>query len=185
MISQTIQKGSLLISEPAVLMDSSFNRSIIYLTEHNSEGTVGFILNKPTQFLLKDLVFEIDSSFRVYNGGPVENDNLYFIHTIPHLIPDSIEVNNNVFWGGNYDAVISYLNQGLIKKDEIRFFLGYSGWTEKQLEREIQEKTWTLVNGDSKNIFKIDDASVWKDTLMERGGKYKIWANSPQNPNMN
>jgi len=141
MISQKIQKGNLLVAEPSTLTDVSFNRAIIFLTEHNEEGSVGFILNKPSEFLLKDLVLEMDSDFRVYIGGPVENENLYFIHSLPHLIPDSIEVAEGIYWGGNYDAVKTFIEQGLIKKNEIRFFLGYSGWSVEQLEQEIKEKT--------------------------------------------
>lgn len=185
MISQTIKKGELLVSEPSILMDSSFNRSIIYLTEHNEEGSVGFILNKPTEYVLKDLIFEIDCDFRVYYGGPVEKNNLYFMHAVPHLIPDSIRVDKNIYWGGNYEAVQSYLNRDLIKKDEIRFFLGYSGWSAQQLAKEIKEKTWTLTPNNYKNIFTIKDASVWKEKLLEMGGRYKIWANSPENPSLN
>ncbi len=185
MISQKIQKGNLLVAEPSVLTDKSFNRAIILLTEHNDEGSVGFILNKPTEYVLKDLVFEIDCDYRVYNGGPVEHDNLYFIHSLPHLIPDSIEISKNIFWGGNYEAVKTYLEQGLIKKDEIRFFLGYSGWSFEQLEDEIKENTWALMENTYKNVFMINDAKGWKEKLLEMGGKYRIWANSPEDPTLN
>ena len=134
MITKEIQKGNILIAQPSILTDRSFNRAIILLTEHNNEGSIGFILNKPSKFILKDLVFELDNDFRVYIGGPVEQDNLYFIHSLPELIPDSIEVANGIYWGGNYEAVKTYLEQGLIKQNEIRFFLGYSGWSVEQLE---------------------------------------------------
>ena len=185
MISQTIHKGNLLIAEPSTLTDSSFNRAIIFLTEHNDDGSVGFILNKPSKYVLKDLVFEINCDFRVYIGGPVENENLYFIHKLPHLIPDSIEVSKGIFWGGNYDAVKTYIEQGLIKKDEIRFFLGYSGWSVDQLDVEIKEKTWSLTQNTYPNLFDVNSANGWKERLLEMGGNYKLWANSPEDPNLN
>jgi len=185
MISQKIQKGNLLIAEPSILTDSSFNRSIIILTEHNEEGTVGFVLNKPSKFILKDLIYDIDCDFRVYTGGPVENDKLYFIHTIPHIIPESIEVSKGIYWGGNYEAVKSYIEKGLIDKNEIRFFLGYSGWTNEQLEEEIKEKSWALTTNTYKNVFSIHDAEGWKEKLLEMGGNYKLWANSPEDPSLN
>jgi putative transcriptional regulator len=185
MISQVIQKGNLLIAKPSILNDKSFNRAIIYLTEHNENGSVGFILNKPSKYLLKDLVFEIHSDIRVYIGGPVEQDNLYFIHSIPELIPDSIEIANGMFWGGNYEAVKSLLNQGLIKNNEIRFFLGYSGWSFEQLETELKENTWALSDNTYANLLSINDSESWKDKLLEMGGKYKIWANSPEDPTLN
>ena len=132
-----------------------------------------------------DLVLDINCDYRVYNGGPVEDSNLYFIHTLPELIPDSIHVYKNVYWGGNYDAVKMYLEQGLIKKNEIRFFLGYSGWTNDQLEVEIKENTWTLTKNTYKNIFAINNAEGWRKKLLEMGGKYRLWANSPEDPNLN
>ncbi len=185
MITQKIQKGNLLVAEPSVLTDSSFNRAIILLTEHNEEGSVGFILNKPSKYVLKDLVFEIDCDFRVYSGGPVENDNLYFIHNQPNLIPDSIEISKDLFWGGNYEAVKTYLEKGMIKKNEIRFFLGYSGWDAEQLEIEIKENTWVLVENTYKNLFSINDSEGWKEKLLEMGGKYRLWANAPEDPHLN
>ena len=74
-----IHKGKLLIAEPSILNDDSFNRSIILLTEHNEESSVGFILNKPLNYTINDLIPEINCSFKIYQGGPVEQDNLYFI----------------------------------------------------------------------------------------------------------
>lgn len=185
MISQDIHKGCLLIAEPTTLTDASFNRAIILITEHNESGSVGFILNKPTPFLLKDLVFDLKSDFRVYKGGPVEQDNLYFVHKVPELIPDSVEVSKGMFWGGNYEAVKSLLNQNLIQPNEIRFFLGYSGWSFEQLEEEIKEKTWTSLENNFSNVLNINTAEDWKSMLLKMGGKYKIWANSPENPLLN
>lgn len=185
MISQEIQKGNLLIAEPSTLIDKSFNRTIILLAEHNDAGSVGFILNKPSHFLIKDLVFEIHADFRVFIGGPVEQENLYFIHTIPHLIPDSIEISKGIFWGGNYEAVKELMNKGLINENEIRFFLGYSGWSFEQLEDELKEKTWSIIENTYSNILDVMNAENWKEKLLEMGGKYKIWANSPENPLLN
>jgi putative transcriptional regulator len=115
----------------------------------------------------------------------VERDNLYFIHTLPELIPDSVEISKGIYWGGNYEAVRTYLTQGLIKKDEIRFFLGYSGWSVEQLNLELKEKTWTLLENTYHNVFSISNADGWKEKLLEMGGKYRIWANSPEDPTLN
>ena len=87
MIGVKPKKGKLLIAEPSLTGDVSFNRSVVLLAEHNQEGSVGFILNKPLNYSINDLVEEIQVPFPVYNGGPVEQDNLYFIHKVPELIP--------------------------------------------------------------------------------------------------
>jgi putative transcriptional regulator len=97
MVKLKPKKGKLLIAEPTLTGDVSFNRSVVLIAEHNEEGSVGFILNKPLEYHINDLVSEIVVPFRVYNGGPVEQDNLYFIHKVPHLISDSIEISDGIF----------------------------------------------------------------------------------------
>ena len=73
------EKGQLLIAEPSIIGDLSFNRAVILLADHNALGSVGFILNKPLDYNLKDLIEGTESTIQVYNGGPVEQDNLYFM----------------------------------------------------------------------------------------------------------
>jgi putative transcriptional regulator len=178
-------KGSLLIAEPSILNDNSFNRSIILLTEHNDQSSVGFILNRPLKFTLKDIIPEIDCSFTVFQGGPVEQDNLYFVHNVPNLIPDSIQVSDDIFWGGNFNSLKNLLAENKIKSTEIRFFLGYSGWGTHQLEDELLNNSWFVSENDFENIFSADNESLWKNKLMEKGGEYKIWANAPNDIHLN
>lgn len=179
------KKGRLLIAEPSILNDSSFNRSIILLTEHNQNSTIGFILNKPLSFTVNDLIPEIKCSFQVYQGGPVEQDNLYFVHKVPELIPDSIEVDKGIFWGGNFDSLKELLNKQEIKSSDIRFFLGYSGWDAHQLEDELKTDSWFVSENDYPNIFNTDNTTIWKNKLLEKGGEYRIWANAPNDIQLN
>jgi len=127
MIDTKPDKGKLLIAEPTLKGDVSFNRSVVLLAEHNKEGSVGFILNKPLDFYVNELITEINYPFQVYNGGPVEQDNLYFIHKVPDLITNSIEISDGIFWGGDFEKTVELINKKLISEDEIRFFLGYTG----------------------------------------------------------
>lgn len=180
-----LHKGNLLIAEPSILNDDSFNRSIILLTEHNSSSSVGFILNRPLKFTIKDIIPEIDCSFTVYQGGPVEQDNLYFIHKIPDLIPDSIKVSDNIYWGGNFESLKSLLDGKEIQSSDIRFFLGYTGWGTYQLEEELLNNSWFVSENDFENILSVDNESLWKNKLMQKGGEYKIWANAPSDINLN
>ena len=143
------EKGSLLIAEPSIIGDISFNRAVILLADHNALGSVGFILNKPLDYNLRDLIDGTESEFRIYNGGPVEQDNLYFIHKSPELIPNSIEISNGIFWGGDFNVVLDLINDDKISKDDIRFFLGYSGWAEQQLANELESNAWVV----SENIY--------------------------------
>jgi len=178
-------KGRLLIAEPSILNDRSFNRSVILLTEHNKTGSVGFIMNKPLEYKISDLVPELNCDFKVYNGGPVSQENLYFIHNIPHLIPNSIKIAAGIYWGGDFESVSELLKNDKITQSDIRFFLGYSGWGANQLNNELEkESSWLVIENVYSNIL-TTNASMWKNKLMEIGGEYQIWANAPKNPSLN
>ena len=180
-----LQKGHLLIAEPSILNDSSFKRSIVLLTEHTAENSVGFILNRPLDYTINDLLPDLNCSFPVYQGGPVEQDNLYFVHKVPHLLPGSIEVANNIFWGGNFDSLRDLLVNNEISTEDIRFFLGYSGWGKHQLQEEMNQKSWFVTDNDFDNIFSIDEENLWKNKLIQKGGDYKLWSNAPSDFNLN
>lgn len=186
MINTNPKKGNLLIAEPSILGDVSFNRSVILLADHNKEGSIGFILNKPLNYTISDLLPEIKIPLRVYNGGPVEQDNLYFIHKIPDLISDSIEISNGIFWGGDFKSVIELINAGKLNEKDIRFFLGYSGWDANQLMNELISNSWIVSENIYKNsIIEKIDTTFWKEKMLELGGDYSIWSNAPENPSFN
>jgi putative transcriptional regulator len=186
MISMLPKKGCLLVAEPTILNDMSFNRSVILLTEHTKDGSVGFILNKPLSYSINDLIPEIDASFMVYNGGPVEQDNLYFLHNVPELIPESVEISYGLYWGGDFETTKELINEGKISKDNIRFFLGYSGWDTNQLEEELNENSWIILENELQNkIISKNSQNFWKEKLNEIGGEYIYFSNSPENPTLN
>ena len=186
MIVTKPKKGNLLIAEPSIIGDISFNRSVVILADHTEEGSIGFILNKPFEFGVTDLVPEIEVDFKVYNGGPVEQDNLYFIHQIPELIPNSIEISQGIYWGGDFTTIIDLINTEQVTSKDIRFFLGYSGWDEDQLETELNSNSWVVVKNSYKTqIISKEDNTFWKEKMLELGGKYSIWSNAPENPSFN
>ena len=186
MITKQISKGQLLIAEPSIIGDISFNRSVILLADHTTEGSVGFILNKPLNYTINDLVPDVDADFKIFNGGPVEQDNLYFIHNVPDLIPNSIEISDGVFWGGDFNLTRKLINSNVITKNNIRFFLGYTGWDANQLENEMQANSWIIAaNSYRKKIIEKSSNKFWKEKISELGGEYLIWSNAPENPNLN
>lgn len=180
-----LTKGNLLIAEPSILCDGSFNRSVILLTEHDKNGSVGFIFNKPSPYTINDIIPEINSSLKIFFGGPVSEDNLYFVHKVPHLIPNSIEIANGIYWGGDFETVQALLNDEVLSKDDIRFFLGYSGWSEQQLEDELSITSWLVIENKFKNLFKIRPNNFWKNELIKYSVGYAIWANAPKSPSLN
>lgn len=186
MVNLHPEKGHLLIAEPSILGDMSFNRSVILIADHTEEGSIGFILNKPLEYTINDLIPEIEASLKIYNGGPVEQDNLYFIHKIPDLIPNSIEISHGIFWGGDFDTVTELINKGELNDNDIRFFLGYTGWETDQLIDELHSNTWVVVKNIYKeSIIKKSDVKFWKEKMLELGGDYSIWSNAPEDPSYN
>lgn len=186
MASLKPSKGHLLIAEPSIIGDVSFNRAVVLLAEYNESGSIGFILNKPLRYTLKDFVPEITSDLPIYNGGPVEQDNLYFIHCVPELIPESIEISSGIYWGGDFDAILNLLKNDKLNPDQIRFFLGYSGWDPGQLSQELELNSWVVVpNVYNGKIIGRSDMNFWKEKMLELGGEYLIWSNAPENPSFN
>ncbi|MDN3664091.1 YqgE/AlgH family protein [Algibacter miyuki] len=186
MVTTQPKKGDLLIAEPAIIGDVSFNRSIVLLADHTIEGSIGFILNKPLEYTINDLIPEVHANFTVYNGGPVEQDNLYFIHKIPHLIPDSIEISLGIYWGGDFNKVAELIADNTINENDIKFFLGYSGWATNQLAGELKSNSWVVTdNIYKKDIIEKNHQSFWKEKMLEFGGQYSIWSNAPENPSYN
>ncbi|OBQ52860.1 YqgE/AlgH family protein [Tamlana sp. s12] len=186
MVTIKPKKGDLLIAEPAIIGDVSFNRSIVLLADHSEEGSIGFILNKPLDYTINELIPEVQATFKVYNGGPVEQDNLYFIHKIPQLIPNSIEISLGIYWGGDFNRVAELIKGNVINENDIRFFLGYSGWDTNQLDSELKSHSWVVSeNIYEKDIIEKDYESFWKEKMLEFGGEYSIWSNAPENPSYN
>jgi len=180
-------QGKMLLSEPSIIGDASFSRSVILLTEYNEHGVVGFILNKPINYTLDQLIPEITMEIPVFMGGPVDTDNLYFLHCVPHLIPDSFLINGTIYWGGDFNKAVELLLSGGIRADQIKFFLGYSGWEVGQLEEELNASSWLVISEPKQEaaIFNADVDTIWRDKMRNQGGSYEFWSNAPDNPSYN
>ncbi|NJO89131.1 MAG: YqgE/AlgH family protein [Chloroflexia bacterium] len=176
--------GSILISEP-FSRDAYFKRSIVLLTLNDEEGSVGFILNKEVEMSMQDLFGEdIDMDVSVSIGGPVSIDRVDYIHTLGDKIPESKHVVGDIYWGGNFEVMISLLKAGIVSENQIRFFLGYSGWNKGQLENEIDHDYWLVADGDPHTIM-LSDKDYWKNTLKKMGKRYSVWLNLPEDPQFN
>jgi len=121
----------------------------------------------------------------IYYGGPVSKNNLYFIHKVPDLIEEGIEISEGIFWGGNFKNVKKLLKNKALKKNDIRFFLGYSGWSSNQLQDELETDSWIVMDNTYTNIFSKEYQSLWKEEVKRMGGDYLIWAGAPENPSLN
>jgi putative transcriptional regulator len=178
--------GKLLISEP-FMNDPNFTRSVVFLTDHGENGTLGFVLNHPSLLMVDDLFPDFaGGNFPVYYGGPVATDTIHFIHRCPDKIIDGEEIAKGVYWGGNFETLKALIGEGEITTDEVKFFVGYSGWGEQQLKDELSGNTWIVSDQyDSDMIFSADEETLWKEVIIHLGPKYAHISNFPQNPNLN
>lgn len=179
------EKGKVLIAEP-FLEGKYFKRSIVLLAEYNEDGAVGFVLNKPINLSVDEVLVNI-SHFDgdVFIGGPVDTNRIYYIHTIPDLVPNSIPIVDNLYWGGDFAVLKDLMVRDSILPHQIRFFVGYSGWSAGQLQDEIHGNSWLVSTLNVNEIMSPDIEKLWEKSLRQMGGKYRMWANFPENPSMN
>ena len=180
-----LSAGKILLSTPELLMDHIFNQSIILLTEHNKKETMGFMINKPMPLRLDDLFNDIPLNFQIWNGGPVETGSLFYIHNISKL-PDAIlfDKKNELYIGGDFQILKKMLLNTEIDENNIKFFLGYTGWHHIQIQEEIEENAWVIMNNNI-NLFHLNPKNIWKEKLVEHNPKNIVWKNAPLNPNLN
>ena len=177
-------KGTILIANP-FLKDPNFVRSVIFICENMTEGAFGFVLNQVHPNTLNELIPEIDSKTIVYKGGPVQPDTLHFLHQYPDLISGGIEVIDGVYWGGNFESLQIHLKVGNLKADKIKFFVGYSGWMEGQLNFEMKEESWIVASATKTLLFNTPPENIWKESIKHLGGKYELMINFPLDPQLN
>ncbi|WP_372751189.1 YqgE/AlgH family protein [Labilibaculum sp.] len=179
------EKGKVLIAEP-FLEGRYFKRSLVLLTECNKHGAVGLVLNKPINLSVDEALISV-ANFKgsVYVGGPVDPNHIYFLHTIPDLLPNSIHIFNGLYWGGDFEVLKNLIGQKRILPDQIRFFAGYAGWGAGQLNDEINENSWLVSQLEVDEIMNCDNEKLWEKSLRKMGGRYKMWSNFPENPGMN
>ncbi|PKQ61085.1 YqgE/AlgH family protein [Labilibaculum manganireducens] len=179
------EKGKVLIAEP-FLEGRYFKRSLVLLVECNQNGAVGFVLNKPINLTIDEVLINIAHfEGEVFIGGPVDTNRIYFLHTIPDLIPDSIHVFENLYWGGDFVILKNLIEQKVVRPDQVRFFAGYSGWSIGQLSDEINENSWLVSQLGVQEIMNCNNERLWAQSLRRMGGRYKMWSNFPENPGMN
>lgn len=177
--------GNVLISEP-FLSDNYFRRSVVYLTEHSKEGSVGFVLNKSVDIKIADVISDFPAvDFPVSVGGPVNTNTVHYLHTRGDEIPESVHVKDGIFWGGDFDTIKAMIQAERINQNEIRFFLGYAGWSEEQLDGELEMNAWLLGEIPPKMVMEGMGPDFWTEMLSGFEPKYKAWANFPEDPGLN
>lgn len=186
MAKPRIKSGKLLLAEPFML-DPNFRRSVVMVCEHSKDdGTVGFILNKPLNVKVNELVSDLGSiESPVYFGGPVATDSIHFLHNVGELLEESIPVLRGVYWGGDFEKLKFLIESKLILAHNIRFFVGYSGWSPGQLNEEMDYKSWVVSDMHPNYLFKSKPNNLWKQVMYNKGDIYSVIAQMPEQPCLN
>ena len=176
------KQGNILISEP-LMNDFHFGRSVILLIDHEaSEGSFGIIINKRLNASVSQIVDEFpDFEASVYLGGPVAENQLFFIHTLGELIPDSCPIIDGVYWGGELDTLKTLIATGIANEENTRFYLGYAGWDSGQLVDELVRNSWLISDITAEQLFNLPEEVMWQTFVNQLGSPYAMWGRFPKN----
>ncbi len=182
---EKLKAGKLLLAS-ANMLESNFKRTVLMMCEHNEKGSLAFILNRPLEFKVCEAVSGFEEVEEVlHKGGPVQVDTVHFLHLRGDLIEDSFEILPGLFWGGDKNKLSYMLNTGVMLPSEIRFFLGYSGWSAGQLKAEFDEGAWYTAEASQSIVFSDVYERMWSRSVRSKGGEYQLVANSPELPGLN
>jgi putative transcriptional regulator len=177
-------RGRLLIASPA-LVDPNFARTVVLMTEHNEDGAMGIVLNRPSESEVRELVPQLDDvagdGAPVYVGGPVQPTALVVLAEFTDLDAAAWIVTADVGFA-SADVDIEDL-AGAVRR--ARVYAGYSGWGKGQLEAELTTDSWIVEPPLPAELFPDDPASLWSDVLARKGGQYALIARMPDDPSAN
>lgn len=179
----SIRQGHLLVASP-FLNDGNFRKSVVLLTEHSDKGSLGFIVNQKTTLTLSQVLDDIHQDWPIYYGGPVGNDSLFYVHTLGATVEGARQITGNLWWGGTFESLKALLQASRIPPHALRFFAGYSGWSEGQLLSELEEDAWFLQSAEQFNVLKDDPDDMWRSLIL-KNADYALWSNMPEAPYLN
>ena len=180
------EAGVILIAHPW-LPDPNFARTVVLLCEHDEkEGSFGLVLVRRLDRTIGEVVETLSGAEHdLYLGGPVQPDTLHYLHGRGDVVDDAIQIQEGLFWGGDFDMIQAMVLAGELEPDSARFFAGYSGWGPGQLDAEIEEGSWILTRAPSDVMLETADAELWRVLLRRMGGPFSILSNFPVDPRQN
>jgi putative transcriptional regulator len=186
--NKNYEKGSLLIANP-VLPDPNFSRTVILLCDHDEQGSFGLVINRSTQLKAPDLFLNINilKSYneKIYLGGPVSQSMVFFLCRSPSAAGKLDEICSGVYLGSNLETLESLYSSLENPEQDIRFYLGYSGWSGGQLDDEMEQNSWLVQRANEQFIFLDSENLIWPKAVNSLGKKYQYLAKAPVNPQWN
>ncbi len=179
--------GRLLVATP-VLKDPNFRRSVVLLLDHSDQGALGIVVNRPlgvdVSAVLPAWQPYATAPGRLFQGGPVALDSALGVVAVPGAEADPIGVRRIVGSLGLVDLDLPPEEvTGAVAG--LRIFAGYSGWGEGQLESEIAEGAWYIVDAEARDAFSDAPESLWGQVLRRQRGDLALVSTFPDDPTLN
>ena len=187
--------GRFLVASPS-LSDPNFKRSVVLVCDHHPKGAFGVVVNRPMSLPLSSVfpsIFEDceDASGlgEAHYGGPVDPNRMLAIRHVPSFDLDdaenSVRVGDGLELVGDVDRALNGIANETIAPSIYRFFLGYAGWGEGQLESELDEGSWIVCPADGDTLFGTSGDELWPASLRRLGGIYALLSEFPADPEVN
>jgi len=177
-------RGKLLVASPA-LVDPNFARSVVLITEHNEDGAMGIVLDRPSEALVGEVVPQLADvagpEAPIYVGGPVQPTALVVLAEFSDPTAAAWIVVADVGFaaaGFETEDLSEVVRRG-------RVYAGYSGWGGGQLEAEMEQESWIVEPPLPRELFPEEPATLWNDVLARKGGQYALVARMPADPSLN
>ncbi len=180
----SIGPGDLLVAPPNQL-SPPFDRALVVICMHDSNGSLGFVINRKKDFDLGRLIACDRPRQGVYFGGPVEENSLACLHQHSSFVQGAIPFTDELSFNLDVGAVLGALRDEIIQPWQVRFFVGYAGWAPGQLEEELKAGWWFVTRGNKELVFHPKSNILWRTVLRKMGGEYALVANFPDDPMLN
>jgi len=177
-----VRAGNILLAKP-FWKEEIYKRSVILLIDLRPEGSTGIILNKLSNLSVHDALPELEDNYPLYFGGPVNKKIVSYVHN-SILLPDSFYLGNDLFWGGNYDSLLSMKEAGTVNLKDFHFYAGFVQWEPGELMNELNEDKWWVGEISSSELFALSPDDLWGDKLVDDEHVYGLFNLHPD-PSLN
>lgn len=183
---QHVRRGCFLIANPS-LRDPNFCRTVVLLCEHGEEGSMGLVINRPTEYSLEEALSGLDlgTDQRLWWGGPVQNQVALVLHRDVAGASGAREVVGGIGLVADTDSLQLLLRDSSPLERQVRVFSGYAGWGSGQLLDEMREGSWFVAPVRADLVFDFEPENVWAEALKLLGARYEFLATMPLDPRVN
>jgi putative transcriptional regulator len=187
-VAQEPAAGRLLVASPT-LLDPNFVRTVVLLLDHDEEGTLGVVLNRPTTVLVASVLpgwaSTVDDPPVLFDGGPVSGDSALAVACVPEAGGEDPVGFRRLFGPTgmvDLDTPLEVLAPAMTR---MRIFAGYAGWGGGQLDAELEEGSWYVVQAETADIFAESPDDLWRHVLRRQHGPLAWIATMPLDPTHN